>query len=52
MEGIILKTEAIHSQNRSQKSRLVFAVGEGVGWTGSLGLIDTNYSITFRIDKQ
>ena len=26
-------------------NRLVVAKGEGVGWTGSLGLIDTNYYI-------
>ena len=27
------------------KNRFVVAKGEGVGWTGSLGLIDANYSI-------
>ena len=26
--------------------RLVVAKGEGVGWTGSLGLIDANYCIS------
>ena len=27
------------------ENRLVVAKGEGVGWTGSLGLIDANYCI-------
>ena len=26
-------------------NRLVVAKGEGVGWTGSLGLIDANYCL-------
>ena len=28
-----------------RENRLVIAKGEGVGWTGSLGLIDANYCI-------
>ena len=34
------------------ENRLVVAKGEGegVGWTGSLQLVDANY--TFRMDKQ
>jgi len=27
------------------ENRLVVAKGEGVGWTGSVGLINANYSI-------
>ena len=27
------------------ENRLLVAKGEGVGWTGSLGLIDANYCI-------
>ena len=27
------------------ESRLVAAKGEGVGWTGSLGLVDANYYV-------
>ena len=36
-------------QNRNRltdmESRLAVAEGEGVGWTGSLGLVDANYYI-------
>ena len=35
-----IKTEIHHKQ-----SRLVFAEGKGMGWTGSLGLVETNYYI-------
>ena len=30
---------------RDMDSRLVLAEGEGVGWTGSLGLVDASYHI-------
>ena len=37
------------AQNRKRltnvENRLVVAQGEGVGWTGSLGLVDANYYI-------
>ena len=29
----------------NRENRLVNAKGEGVGWTGSLGLVDVNYYI-------
>ena len=36
------------------ENRLVVAKGkgEGMGWTGSLGLVDANYRITFGVEKQ
>ena len=30
-------------ETRDLENRLVVAEGEGVGWTGNLGLIDANY---------
>ena len=35
----------ILSTEQKQTRRLVDAKGEGVGWTGSLGLVDANYYI-------
>ena len=39
--GPTYKTETTHRQNRL----VVTNGGEGVGWTGSLGLVDINYYI-------
>ena len=32
------------------KNRVLVAEGVGVGWTGSLGLVDANYT-AFGVDK-
>ena len=41
------RTYRKETNSRTQKNRLVVAngEGEGVGWTGSLGLVDANYCI-------
>ena len=37
--------EPIYKTEKFIENRLVIAKGEGVGWTGSLGLVDANYYI-------
>ena len=39
-----------HRKETKLENRLVVAKGEGVGWTGNLGLIDADYC--FGMDKQ
>ena len=42
MAQMKLSTE---NKTMDMENRLVVAEGEGVGWTGSLGLLDANYCI-------
>ena len=37
------KTETDSHRYTDMENRFVVAKGEAVGWTGSLGLVDTNY---------
>ena len=39
------KTETDSHRYTDMENRFVVAKGEAVGWTGSLGLVDTNYQI-------
>jgi len=45
MAQMNLSTEKKHMD---LENRLVVAEGEGVGWTGNLGLIDANYCLWSR----